>query len=285
MKKIGEFLETNNQSFPNNILVSYRGKEPLEFIPDTDKNSSDEMIGNKPGTLKFLSCPGTFHVIDGQHRLFGYTGLEKYSPLRENHRLIVTAYEDLTVEQEAQLFLDVNTEAKSVSASLIMEIEWGGQQVTKKNLANGIIFSLRDDDSSELFGEILQAEENGLRLNPKNMQSSILKMKILEREEFNKINFKKSDLSRKETLNELPYFGLLKDIIIGAILIIFDRVTLAVIKDHPPLGRKKITKLSKKYIETLAEGLNSCSSKEISEKVFNLDFYGVLRPLDELLHI
>ncbi|MDA9736740.1 DGQHR domain-containing protein [Gammaproteobacteria bacterium] len=298
VKKIGEFLETNNQSFPNNILVSYRGKEPLEFIPDTDKNSSDEMIGNKPGTLKFLSCPGTFHVIDGQHRLFGYTGLEKDSPLRENHRLIVTAYEDLTVEQEAQLFLDVNTEAKSVSASLIMEIEWGGQQVTKKNLANGIIFSLRDDDSSELFGEILQAEENGLRLNPKNMQSSILKMKILEREEFNKINFKKSNnnwLSLEksvfdlyEHLNDLfktlndksPLLwkrkdGLLKDIIIGAILIIFDRVTLAVIKDHPPLGRKKITKLSKKYIETLAEGLNSCSAKELSEKVLNLDFYGV----------
>ncbi len=302
VKKIGEYLKSKNQSFPNNILVSYRGKEALEFIPETNVDSSEEVIGNKPGTLKFISCPGTFHVIDGQHRLFGYTGLEKDSPLRENHRLIVTAYEDLTVDQEAQLFLDVNTEAKSVSASLIMEIEWGGQQVTKKNLANGIVFSLRDDDSSQLFKQILQAEENGLRLNPKNMQTSILKMRILEREELNKVNFKRgnnnwssleksvSDLflhlnvllktlkdkspllwKRKDSQGD----GLLKDIIIGAIFIIIDRVTLEVIKENPPLDRKKITERSKKYINKLGEGLNQCSAKELSEKVLNLDFYGV----------
>ena len=55
----------------------------------------ESIIGNVPGTLSFFKCPGTFHVIDGQHRLFGYTGLDKDSKIRNEHRLIVTAFEGL----------------------------------------------------------------------------------------------------------------------------------------------------------------------------------------------
>ena len=139
-------------------------KKDLQFKEDDVKN--EDTIGNVPGTLSFYECPGTFHVIDGQHRLFGYTGIKKGEGPRENHRLIVTVFNGLSIAEEAELFLEINNEAKAVHPSLIMEIEWSGRSKTKKNFANGIVFSLRDKKDSCLNNFILQAEVSRNLLSP-----------------------------------------------------------------------------------------------------------------------
>ena len=91
------------------------------------------MIGNIPGTLIIDACPATFHVIDGQHRLFGYTGVEKKpNGIRDTHRVLVTAFENLNVEEEADVFLEVNTNAKPIKPGLVMEIEFSTERVFKK---------------------------------------------------------------------------------------------------------------------------------------------------------
>ncbi len=303
INSISSFLEESNQSFPNNILVSYRGEEALEFEP-YEENFEANMIGNVPGNLSFYKCPGTFHVIDGQHRLFGYTGLDKNSEIRNEHRLIVTVFEGLKVEDEAKLFLEINNEAKAVNPALIMEIEWGGQSIMKKNLANGIIFYLRDKDDSALKNKIQQAEEGSFKLSPKNFQTALLNTKILEREEFNNINFKKKNHSWNGLLKSVQNLydfinslmkiiesknpelwntsrrksqnpGLLRDILMGALIMIIDRIALTVIKNNPHLSRDRILSLSKPYITLLAKKLNEASNDELyGEKgLLNMEFY------------
>ena len=306
IKSISNFLKESNQSFPNNILVSYRGEEGLDFTPDNKADMEESIIGNVPGTLSFFKCPGTFHVIDGQHRLFGYTGLEKDSKIRNEHRLIVTAFEGLKVEDEAKLFLEINNEAKAVNPSLIMEIEWAGQSITKKNLANGIVFHLRDKEESCLKDKVQQAEESSYKLSPKNFQTALMKTEILERDSFNKINFKKKNHNWSEMLksvdNLYTFFnsllqiiekknpdlwntsrrksqrpGLLRDILIGALVMIIDRVALEVISNNPPLNRKELFRASKPYISLLANELNKASKDDLhgDKGLLNLDFYKI----------
>ena len=306
IKSISNFLKESNQSFPNNILVSYRGEEGLDFTPDNKADMEESIIGNVPGTLSFFKCPGTFHVIDGQHRLFGYTGLDKDSKIRNEHRLIVTAFEGLKVEDEAKLFLEINNEAKAVNPSLIMEIEWAGQSITKKNLANGIIFHLRDKEESCLKDKVQQAEESSYKLSPKNFQTALMKTEILERDSFNKINFKKKNHNWSEMLksvdNLYTFFnsllqiiekknpdlwntsrrksqrpGLLRDILIGALVMIIDRVALEVISNNPPLNRKELFNLSKPYIRLLANELNKATKDDLhgDQGLLNLDFYKI----------
>ena len=185
--------------------------------------------------------------------------------------------------------MEINNEAKSVHPSLIMEIEWAGQSVSKKNLANGIVFSLRDKQKSSLFEKIQQAEEGSYKLSPKGLQTSILRMELLNREIFKKISFNekthwmqllKSVENHYTHINELllqiekkvPYLwntsrskspGLLRDIIMGALLLVIDRVTIEVVKNNEPKELKTVTKLSKKYITKFSDNLKSCSQDDL----------------------
>ena len=50
--------------------------------------------------------------------------------VRETHRILVTAFSGLSLQEEAEIFLEVNQNAKPISAPLIMEIEWASRAKT-----------------------------------------------------------------------------------------------------------------------------------------------------------
>lgn len=238
---LGKHLIDTKLPFPNNILVSYRGKnigwEPSD--PDEDINA-----GNIPGKIEFDACPGTFHVIDGQHRLFGYTATPKNQGIRDSHRLIVTAFVGLSVQEEADIFLDVNSNAKPIPPDLLMEIEWASGVESQSNIANGIVFELRDNENSCLRELILEAESKARgKLNPKNIRTALTSLKILPKnyensifwdgdifstkdKTFNFINeslgeFKKSNLDRWKKKN-----GVIQDIFMQGMLKVIDRIAI-----------------------------------------------------------
>ncbi len=180
LKEIGQHLEKNETPFPNNILVSYRGKKKLIFEEDAIDDSQN--TGRRAGKLIFDGCPGTFHVIDGQHRLFGYLSVDdKAGGLRDSHRIIVTVFDGLSVSQEADIFIEVNEKSQSVASDLMMEIDYATGSESKSNLCNGIIFNLRDNKDSVLFDKIAPAEETrkkGLQpwdIKPTDLKNSLMK--------------------------------------------------------------------------------------------------------------
>ena len=303
LNKIGEHLETNNTPFPNNILVSYRGAKPLEFKPV--KKSTKFNAGNLPGDLSFDACPGTFHVIDGQHRLFGYTAVDRDKGIRDSHRIIVTAFENLDIEEEADIFLEVNQEAKPVHASLIMEIQFSTEKVTQNNLCNGLVFDLRDKDTSSLYNKINQAEETRKApLQTKNFQSALLPLKIINGKRYKSgifwsssgsswIDMLQAKANIYNHLNDLINIvkdknenrwkktnGILQDIFFQGLLDVIDRATMEAYKNmrmEEESGAientKKITGKTKKYIKYLADGLFNLTNKE-KDDLFNMKMYG-----------
>lgn len=242
LSSLGEHLIDTKQPYPNNILVSYRG-EGLNFKANEefDVEGMESNTGNIPGTIEFDACPGSFHVIDGQHRLFGYAALPKDQGIRETHRLIVTAFDGLSVGEEADIFLEVNSKAQPIKADLLMEIEWASQVETAKNIRNGITLQLRDDEGSCLYDKILQAESKAQgRLNPTNFRNglslSIFPDKNIRNGRFWDSNLKKTVQHGYEFLNGIleklkehnldrwvKTRGLLQDIIMNGVLLVVDR--------------------------------------------------------------
>lgn len=76
IKQINEFLNGDNNFFPNSIIINIDTKKgkPLNFIRS---NASDHDSSTKIGVLHLPKCYKSAFIIDGQHRLYGY-GENKY---------------------------------------------------------------------------------------------------------------------------------------------------------------------------------------------------------------
>ena len=308
IRQVSEFLSDKHQPFPNNILVNYRGTKKLQFKSDKNLNQSNKkkILGNIPGTLSFDACPATFHVIDGQHRLFGYTGVEKRKGgIRENHRVLVTAFDSLNVEEEADVFLDVNTNAKPVKPGLVMEIEYSTEKVFKRNLATAVVFKLREKEDSALYRLINEGEGTRKPLNPKDLQSSLLACTTLlgkkdywrgyfwningslewtDLEEcaekiYNHINkfllmikndnknlwFKFKKLSNGKEKN-----GILQNILIGGLFIVANRITEDVLESNKRPSKNNLIKHCMKYYELVSKGIKSSKPSFRNDKLLQI---------------
>ena len=308
--QVSEFLEKTHQPFPNNILVNYRGKKKLQFVQDneSENESTQEILGNLPGTLTIDACPGTFHVIDGQHRLFGYTGVKKKpGGIRDTHRVLVTVFENLNVEEEADVFLDVNTNAKPVKPGLVMEIEYSTEKVFKRNLATSIVFKLRQKEDSALKDLILEAEGKGRPLSPKDLQSSLLECSTLlgsdiftgyfwdkdgeqnwkDLEEASEriyqhlntllLRIKKDNKNIWNPIKKLKSGdknGLLQNIIIGGLFIAVDRITEDALNQKNRPYQKEITSFcDKNYYSLISEGLKKDDPIIINDKMLKVSYW------------
>jgi DNA sulfur modification protein DndB len=124
IEQIGKFINNGN-SFPNNIILSFR--RPPEFSFGKKLKKRTEFKSNKKskkekeiiyGTLKFPPYYGCAWIIDGQHRLYGYSKSEHAA----DHTIPVIAFESLNVRDQANLFVDINQEQKSVNKNLLWDL-------------------------------------------------------------------------------------------------------------------------------------------------------------------
>lgn len=149
---IPAFIEKTNKPFINNLLINYKGEIPLS----EQFESRDKLGEGRGGILKFQKMsPGMFHLIDGQHRLFGYSPLfeDNEDCDQGDHELVITLFDKLPPTEESQLFLHINTKQEGINANLIIEIEQltGADAPPKKqiqNMAKTIIDHLKNDKQS-----------------------------------------------------------------------------------------------------------------------------------------
>jgi DGQHR domain-containing protein len=119
LKAIGEFIKAGGY-FPTNILINFDEKRRF------DKKVIDEAADVQFGQLYLPDKYKSAWIVDGQHRLYGYSAIEpKYS----KQNVAVIAFEGLRREDEARLFLTINHEQKTVPRTLLDELDadlkWG----------------------------------------------------------------------------------------------------------------------------------------------------------------
>jgi len=116
LKEIAEYIKLND-GFPSPIIVSLKGEVFKPLPKDKDKHH-EQHEDIEFGTLCLPAKPRTIYVVDGQHRLYGYTLLERDSKYYIN----VIAYKGLRGVDEGTMFVDINLKQTKVPSQLLWEL-------------------------------------------------------------------------------------------------------------------------------------------------------------------
>lgn len=148
IKEIGHFIEKGG-FFPTNILANFSDAPRFDQI--SNKENTDPNI--KFGWITLPAKYRSAWIIDGQHRLYGFSRLDdKY--LDQN--LFVLAFEKMPVQKEADLFITINHKQKSVPQSLLVsllaDIRMGDSDPSTAltALASAVVRALNTDKTSPL---------------------------------------------------------------------------------------------------------------------------------------
>lgn len=152
LKQISRFLEAGGY-FPTNILVNFPEKCRFEGI------AKDEDTNVTFGHLYLPSCYRSAWIIDGQHRLYGYAPL---SDAELDQNIMVVAFEQMDETEEANLFVTINHEQKSVPKNLLDDLEgelkWGSKRPSERvgAISARLITLLNSDIGEPLYGRVTQ---------------------------------------------------------------------------------------------------------------------------------
>jgi DNA sulfur modification protein DndB len=139
--------------FPTNILVNFT--RPLRFEKISHAEGSEITFGN----LYLPDRYRTAWIIDGQHRLYGFSPLDDRF-LDQN--IIVVAFEQLSKGEEAQLFVTINHEQRTVPKHLLDDLEgelkWGSEVPSERigAMASRLITCLNSDVSEPFHNRVTQ---------------------------------------------------------------------------------------------------------------------------------
>lgn len=244
ISEIQSFLDNGN-FFPNAIILNIDTPKghPLQFDA-AGKNDYDSQT-----QLGVLYLPQYYHsayIIDGQHRLYGYAG----SKYKESNTIPVIAFENLPADEQAKLFVDINSKQKTVNKNLLntldADLRWNSPNKDDaiKALKSKLLQKLTDDQLSPLYKLISTGD------NSSDTQTS-LTLSYLCSYGFGKTNFfgqlqkktiiKSGYLCDKEDLADASLkkaFSFLKD----ALNLISEKVPEQWIgkKENPPLLLKNV---------------------------------------------
>ena len=152
LRQISEYLRKGGY-FPTNILINFSQKVRFDQIAKDEDN--DVAFGH-------LYLPSSYRsawIIDGQHRLYGYAPLPE-DELGQN--IMVVAFENMSKSQEANLFVTINHEQKSVPKTLLDDLEgdlkWGSTKPSERlgSICSRLVSLLNSDLGEPLYGRVTQ---------------------------------------------------------------------------------------------------------------------------------
>jgi len=134
--EIAKYIDSGLGTIPTAIVLSAQPEAELELV-------------SSKKTLKFKMHPNAFLILDGQHRVYGF------SIAKASLRVPVIIYNGLSRKDETRLFIDINTKQRGVSNELLLDIKKLAEYENNSEQQLRVIFDLfREDPSSALFGSL-----------------------------------------------------------------------------------------------------------------------------------
>lgn len=162
LNKIRKFIDAGNHFFPNNIIISIETKNQTE--KELAFDSAPKQFNTNRARLGTLHLPQTYQsafVIDGQHRLYGYSNT-KYA---ETDVIPVIAFVNMTKPNQVEMFMNINTNQKAVDVNLRNTLaeflfwESPEQNDVREAILLRTAMVLGDSDSSPLYKRIVTGED------------------------------------------------------------------------------------------------------------------------------
>ena len=156
LKSVLDFIE-NGGYFPNSIVISI----------DTKKNNFDranKQVGSTLSSVGIFHLPKKYrsaYIIDGQHRLYGYTN----SKYKNTNTVPVVAFVNLSRSEQIKIFMQINENQKAVSKdlrnTLNADLLWDSDNKLEqlRALCSRISIYLGENRESPLFNKISIGED------------------------------------------------------------------------------------------------------------------------------
>lgn len=199
--------------FPNSIIINIKtkGKKDLKF------DQAEKLPHDSYTNYGILHLPQTYRgafIIDGQHRLYGYSKTKSES----HHTIPVVAFHNMEDKEQAQIFVKINHEQKSVPANLLASImadlNWGSdnERLALAALKTRLLIEMNSQDFSPFYKRIILSEEPQTDVRCLTLKS-ILDWGINPTELFGKLKQDKfiktgylTDIIHEKTLNKAEDF-------------------------------------------------------------------------------
>ncbi len=155
LKKIGKYIDGGGQ-FPTNIVVNIKSPRSVRFDKKKDIGTSAY------GQLYLPSQYASVWIIDGQHRLYGYSYSTR-SMKKDSDTTVfpVLAYVNLPSDKEAEMFISINCEQVKVSRNLLNEIysglKWDSDDFKDRidGLRSRITMNMNSVSTSPIFERVI----------------------------------------------------------------------------------------------------------------------------------
>jgi DNA sulfur modification protein DndB len=159
IREIGKYIDDGGY-FPNSVIANIETKREKDLQFDL----ASPIAHDSSTSLGVLHLPQVYRsvfIIDGQHRLYGYSRTKSKS----HHTIPVVAFHNLPQREQAKIFVDINHKQKPVPAnllrSLMADFHWNSDdaRLALAALKTRILHDMNADYSSPLYKRIVMAEE------------------------------------------------------------------------------------------------------------------------------
>ena len=132
--EIARYIDDGVGTIPNSIVLSAQSEAELRIV-------------GRGKTLEFNDTPGAFLILDGQHRVYGF------SKAKKSLRVPVVVYNGLSRKEESRLFIDINTKQRPVPTQLLLDIKQVAEIEDDGEVALRQIFDMfHENEGSALNG-------------------------------------------------------------------------------------------------------------------------------------
>jgi DNA sulfur modification protein DndB len=158
LNKIRKYISENGY-FPTSIVINLdSNRVRFERVKQEDDSAEHGLLG----WLEIRPAYKSAWVIDGQHRLFGYSGQDR----APKSRLTVLAFAGLRPSEQARLFIEINSKQKRVSQillqTLIAELNWDADdpRVRLGAIISKVVQELDADPESPFYHRIQTSDDS-----------------------------------------------------------------------------------------------------------------------------
>lgn len=153
--EIANYIDNEGGTIPSSIILSAQDIADIEII-------------GRGRTMEFKPNPKAFLILDGQHRVYGY------SKCKTVLRVPVVIYVGLSRKEESRLFIDINSKQKGVPSELLLDIKRMAEYENSTEESLRSIFDLfYEDANSALLGKLSPASKSKNKISRVTFNSSV----------------------------------------------------------------------------------------------------------------
>ncbi len=154
-QEIADYIDSGKGSIPTAIILSAQEDADLQY-------------SSKNKTIEFNLLPKAFLILDGQHRIYGF------SLANTTVRVPVIIYNGLSRKEETRLFVDINTKQRPVPSELVLDIKSLAEYETNiESFCRTIYDMFNEQPDSVLLGLLSPAQKKSGKLSRVTFNSAI----------------------------------------------------------------------------------------------------------------